>query len=229
MHREEHGPKNQEAPSVWSGRPYPCILYRSDWQDVADEFDYDELTDPELPQLDPAHLETILKQTGNLENTEKLSAYFDTAQRPPTVARASTTESEVHVAAACVDSMKRRVLMRQRRSGKDVEKPGIWDFGCAVLTGQRRAPETLVAEYKTKYGVDITVSEHAPLSYFAFERHGRFISGFVFAANVSDPEAEIVAYNAYKVRWFDLDGGPPANSVADAERVFEGLRQLHQH
>ncbi len=212
---------------VWDGRPYPCLLYRSDWQDVADEFDYDELMGKQLSELDAANLETVLAQTGNLQNTSQLLEYFEEATRPSPVARASTTESEVHIAAACFDPLKRRVLMRRRRSGKDVEKPGLWDFGCAVLTGQRRAPETLTDEYKTKYDVDISVGEHPPLSYFSFERRGRFVSGFVFAAQVTNPEAEPVAYNDYQLEWFDVENGPPTDSVSDAKGVFDELTRLH--
>src|SRR5690606_7656014 len=129
---------------VWDGRPYPRLLYRLDWHALADEFDYDELMGQKLRRVPKGHLRKILVQTGNFDAVERLREYFEAARRPPPYARGSGMESEVHVAAACVDVEGRRVLMRRRRLGKGVEKPGVWDFGCAVLTGQRPAPETLV-------------------------------------------------------------------------------------
>src|SRR5690606_22602170 len=117
------------------GRPYPSIWYRRDWQDYEDEFDYDELQ--EIPrnrlttELDAGELKKVLEQTQNLATSRQVCAYFDQAERPPVRHSSPSSQVEVHVAAACFDRSTGRVLMRQRRHGKEVEKPHQWDFGCA--------------------------------------------------------------------------------------------------
>ncbi len=215
---------------VWSGRPYPSIWYRCDWHGYEHQFDYDELHDmPKqqlVAQLRPAELRTALLQTNNLEINEQIREYFARAARPPVRHRSPSNLVEVHVAAACYDRARRRVLMRKRRSGKDVEKPRIWDFGSALLTAHRDVGDTLIAEYHTKYGVDLRPGIDEPLSYYSYCREGRVVSGLVFAAEVDSGPAVMRDYNQCAMQWYPLDEGPPADAVDDARKVFDGIRRL---
>lgn len=218
----------RELKGIWQGRPYPVYLYRNSWESLDSDFDYDEFLSSEYlaaaskaVPFDADDLRRILHQVD--KSPDVVETHLTLSQRPTPTDLALQPELEVHVAAACVSTASRKVMMRLRTSG------GAWDFGCVPLLPDVDLEQLLREAYFQKFNVRLqfdAANQGAVLSRYSFRRDGRSINGFVVPAWLEPGSEEVQEYSGRQMGWFPFDQDPPQPSVADAAAVFDGLRTL---
>jgi hypothetical protein len=202
---------------VWKNRLYPIIWYHdaeiSGGVSFEDSFYYDETTFSELSKEYFLHRESdegnlasymfldvhraLSKVIKDQQLENKMDRIREVINETGSDVKAVENEFnnkllEFHCAAVCCNVTDKKILIAKRKDRKFL--PGQWEFGCAKANTEQSLYDSVVAEYKNDFGIDIEIicdeeredKEPRPIALYQMNKVDKLQKGVIVIAKIVD-------------------------------------------
>ena len=200
---------------VWKNRLYPIIWYHDVEISVGvsfeDSFYYDETTFSQLSkeyflnrESDEGDLASYMfldvhralnKIIKDQQLESKMKRICEVINETGSDVKAVENEFnnkllEFHCAAVCCDVTNKKILIAKRKDRKFFS--GQWEFGCAKANIEQTLYDSIVAEYKNNFGIDIEIicdeeredKEPRPIALYQIDKVEKLQKGVIIIAKI---------------------------------------------
>lgn len=221
--------KQIQLKGIWHKRDYPIILYRTDWEENNNIFEYDEkkYSIEMLSDNVSLYLDTVFTSIGKME---EITSYIDIIEAAElTLDRRPKIESPVdlHLAAILFNDNDEVLLMTR---GDKKSSPKKLDFGCTNLRDGEKIEDILRKYYQNlgesielDFFKDEVTDKPIPIALYEYEKNGKVINGLLFTGRVTQYEELKQDFDEYsKVEFYSVD------MIKDLDLFSDSLENINK-